>query len=950
MSAGQLDTLLRRAGRLLLAVELFRALGGGLAILLAAGLAAVAVDAVAGLYPWGLVAGDLLLLALFLCICAYAGRQIWRNLFNARRVARRIETRRELPDSRLINAVDLLDVSRDASNQPLARHAVQMGETIADRLSPLDAVDLRVVFKTLGVGCSALAAVLIAYLAMPRAFAAVVPRFLDPHGDYPPFTLLNFEIAVSPQKIYQGMPVTITAKLSGLERVEQANLVFLNEGIKQSLPMLRQQEGGFVVSVDRAEASREFYIETPSGRSERFPLTVWAVPCFEKADATYQPPKYTGWPSATHSLDRRGIRGLEQTEVVVSVIGNMPLESGRMEIIKQDDKRAPVGTQTVVLTPADGDAKTVTGRFPLNTSGQYRISLTGVNGTTSDDFLEGMITSMPDLNPQVAILDPEPLVAAVEGWKVPVTVQVVDDVGIERIVLFAGVNGWGPDPIHLTLESTQPTVARSRYEFDLAKLGARAGDVITYYVSAYDNYPSGTHFADTQMYAIHVISLAEFKEAARHKFRMDQLADEFDEFRKRLDDLQTQRQEVLDQLDELQKKLARGQALTENELKALSELEARLKEFARQSEQLAKELHDRAKQTQLYDFEASYSETLEELSRQLQTQAATSNNVAEKLANLQKQPSNPASSSALRDSAQKLKKEARPFDGTTQKRGAATAKDIEKMRRADDLVRQGARLRAAILQQRELADHIAQFREKTGLTNDDLERLQRLAKEQDLLRQEIEETKTELEKTATESKNLLPKMSAGALDVCKSLDHLQVGNDQAQAARAARSGDGRSAFQTAELAAKKLESLLSQCCNSNNAAQSGDLDGCFKLPRPGIEQSLQRLSQGRGLPGLGSKGASGSGSGTDGSPVPMDVFGPHQSSQGESDAAQRRGSAPRGRGRGGSNVREKEGRAAESINPTSRQTRHSASGNLNGVPTGYRDQAEAYFKRMAKDE
>ena len=72
-------------------------------------------------------------------------------------------------------------------------------------------------------------------------------------------------------------------------------------------------------------------------------------------------------------------------------------------------------------------------------------------------------------------MEPEPLVAAVKGWKVPVTVQAVDDVGIDRVLLFAGVNGWGPDPSRLELEKTQPTVARGHYTFDLGKLGAGRG-------------------------------------------------------------------------------------------------------------------------------------------------------------------------------------------------------------------------------------------------------------------------------------------------------------------------------------------------------------------------------------------------------------------------------------------------------------------------------------------
>ena len=43
-------------------------------------------------------------------------------------------------------------------------------------------------------------------------------------------------------------------------------------------------------------------------------------------------------------------------------------------------------------------------------------------------------------------------------------------------------------------------------------------------------------------------------------------------------------------------------------------------------------------------------------------------------------------------------------------------------------------------------------------------------------------------------------------------------------------------------------------------------------------------------------------------------------------------------------------RAAETLNPATRQTSRSAAGNLHGVPLGYRDQAEAYFKRLAKEQ
>ncbi|HUE13944.1 MAG TPA: hypothetical protein VMR25_07265 [Planctomycetaceae bacterium] len=951
MSYAHLPSLLRRAGWLTLAVEVVRTVCGALCLLLAAVLAALAVDAVLGLYPSALIAVDVLILVLFLGLAAYIARQSWRNRFNPRRVARQIELRLGLLDSRFINSVDFLDAPNSSCSPQLVRQSVQKGEELAAQISSIEAVDLWRPWRAMAAAFGAICVLVVAYLAAPRVFAMVVPRYLDPTGDHPPFSLLSFEIAVSPQSVYQGKPATISATLDGPDQPDRANLVFVDGKERQRLPMFRNEEGVFVLPIERAEKSREFFIETPKGRSTRHLFTVLAVPSFGKAEVRYQFPKYTGWPSTSHELDGREIRALEGTEILVSATATMPLRSARLEIFNPDGK-APgaIGDakKTVTLEPDGNDVSTVAGRFTLAANGHYRLTLLGVNGAESHEQREGTLICVPDQLPQVAIVDPEPLVAAVEGWKVPVTVQAVDDVGIDRIVLFAGVNGWGPDPTPLKLEATQPTAVQGHYTFDLAKLGARAGDIITYYASAYDNHPSGTHFADTSTSVIHVISQAEFAEFARQKYQMDQLAQEFDAFLRRLENLQSQREKVLEELAQLQKKLDSGQPLNSEELRKMTQLETRLKEFAAQAQQLAKDLHDRAAQAQLYDVEQPYRDSLERLGKQLQQQAAHADQLREQAARLRKEPANPQLAGAFREAAQKLQKEQAPFDEPTRQQLVKTAQDVEKMRLANELISQGERLRAAVLQQRELADRMAQFRDRKKLTEDDLQRIQRLAKDQELLREEVEETKAELEKTAHAAQKTLPKMSSGALKVSKAIDDMQVGNDQARAARSARGGQGDEASGAAESAAKKLESLLANACTPKGAAESGDLDGCFQLSKPGLQQSLQQMAQGRQIPGMGKQGNQGGGFA--GSQSRMAVFGPHRLSEGESDAVRASGSAPHGPGVGGSDQERDASRGAETLNPKTRQTSRSAAGNLHGVPLGYRDQAEAYFKRIAKEQ
>ena len=93
--------VLRRTGWLTQTIKVARAACGAFCVLLAAGLAALAVDAVLGLYPSGLIAVDVLILCLFLAAAGYIARQYWRNRFNPRRVARQIESRLGLLDSQL---------------------------------------------------------------------------------------------------------------------------------------------------------------------------------------------------------------------------------------------------------------------------------------------------------------------------------------------------------------------------------------------------------------------------------------------------------------------------------------------------------------------------------------------------------------------------------------------------------------------------------------------------------------------------------------------------------------------------------------------------------------------------------------------------------------------------------------------------------------------------------
>ncbi|QDT94975.1 ATP-binding protein [Gimesia aquarii] len=947
MKEGHLSQLLENTSQLTMLVEIGSAICRAGGALLAIAMVALGVDALFALTPWGLILVDLFFVCLIISAGCFTLRQAWRNAFNARRVARQIETHLGVANSRLINSVEFLENPSNSSSRELIDQSIRDGEDMASSLSSFEVVKFRGFLKACGLALGAILFVIVTFASAPRLIAMVLPRYLDPTGDHPPFTLLDFEVTVSPETVYHGRSATISAKLSGPEAVDQASVVFVEGNSRKRLPMYRNSAGEFILPIEQADKTQEFYIDTPSGRSQRLTFSVLKVPYFESVSVHYEFPRYTGWSSVSHALDTRGIRGLEGTKVTLSATGNLPLNSAQMELFgpeSEDEKEDRIPYDTVTLHPTEKDVATVSGSFQLQSSGWYRLTLVGVNGARSEEQLEGKIISAPDRMPRISFLEPDPNVIAVEGWKIPVLLQATDDVEIDRIIFLCGVNGWGPDSTLLPLHKDQTTIARADYEFDLKSLGARAGDIITYYASAYDNHPSGEHVSETSRYVIQVISEEEYREYARQQYQMEQLIQEFEDFRTRMDDLKEQREEILKELNELQKKLESGEEMSGEELNRLEQLQKKLEQFAKQAEELSKKMQERSDDPQLYDLEQPYREMLKTLSQQLAQQSESANELKKTSASYGKQPGNTEKRNAFQQAAENFMKKKDPFGKKTEETLDETEQDLEKLRLADSLIAQAERLRAAILYQRDLADRLGEFRDRKSFNPDEMKKMQRMAKEQELLQQEIEEVKTALKEAAKEAAESLPKMSGNAKQICDALEKMQVDQDQDAAARSARKGNGQQAYDSADEAAKKLESLLSDCCSPKSGSESGDLDGCLKLPKQNLKNSLEQLAQGRKIPGIGQKGKSGSGYA--GSRAQRAIYGPYQASQGKSDARRAGWMGKRGLGGRGLRGSNNDPVSAETLTPNDHHKTRGASGNMRGVPVEYRDQAEAYFKRL----
>lgn len=965
--------------------RLLQSLAGWLAL----GLAMVAADAVLSLPTSvrvmlnGIAVGGVL---------AAVGAIAWewrRNRADARQAARLVECRLGLTDSVLINAVEFASHPPREESELLRRRTIELAEERARQLSTLEVLSFRPVWNALALAGGVGAIVLASWLAAPRMFAMVLPRYLDPTGDHPPFTLVTFDVQVRPVPSYYGRPATITALLGGPERVEQASVVFVEEGGLQRLPMFRREESTFVLEIERAEASRRFYIDTPQGRSPTLNFTVLEVPFLEDVTIRYDYPEYTGWEPRQLPLHDRHLRGIVGTEVTWTVRANLPLQSGRIALhpapasaasISATEAPAEVSAtaeEIVRLEPTSSDPRIVQGRMRLTRSGTYSLTLTSTSGGESLEPFTGTVTVTPDKPPRVAIVHPQPHLIVVENWNVPVVVEAVDDVGLSQLRLSRSVNGWGPSLVELPMQALRPGVARGESGFDLAALGARAGDVITYYATAADNHPAPLHYADSPLGVIQVISEEEYLQFARQQYQLDELAAEFQAIRQELDAVQRERERLGEELEQLRQELERdpdNPTLAEK----LQQTEEQLARYARQAESLAKQLQERAEQLPLYDLEQPYTDLLEKLARQLTQEANHAAAVAQALRNLREQGATPERQQALREALEQMRDDAglqqqhREFD--------AAQPDLELFQAADQMLQQVERLKSVIQQQRDLATRFAELQHRESLSPEERHRADQFAKEQELLEQELTELTRELRQAADASQERLPKMCASARRICQQIGDLQITEDQRQAAAQAREGSGPEAHRRAQSAAEKLESLAAQCrncCNAGEVAQG--LDGPLSLSMDAVQRSLDQLAQGRSIPGLprpgsgsgqqpgsGASGTSGfSGQPEGGSGEFPPYWRPGQSFPGSQARTPILGprtlveqQPPRPGGQLGARERgtflpDAGGEPlgdAEQLTPEARSLRPSAAGNLRGVPVPYRRDAESYFRRLAEDE
>ncbi|MFW5845105.1 MAG: hypothetical protein ACOCXJ_02660, partial [Planctomycetota bacterium] len=490
------------------------------ALTLGALLAVILLDAVwilspaarAALPAWGLGA---LLVALVLLGLALMR---WRP----RRLAVWCQGRRPGLGSSLSNAVELEGrVHSDPVTEHLRLAAVAQGRQAAAGLALLPL--LRRSLLSVGSGCVlVLLAGLVLRVAAPELLNAVWPRLIDPAGDHPPWSRSRISVQSAAEAVVYGGQLEITARVAG-EPIERLELVATGADGRSSSLMFRRPDRSFVQTLTNIRHPLEIHVTDGRSRSLRQRIAVLYRPRIESVRLHCRFPAYTGLSERLVELaDQAGetLRLPRGTSITCAVTSNRPLVGGSLlctPVLGGEE-------QALALQPDAQRPQLVEARLHLDEAVVLGIDLEDVDGLHSDAGRQVRIDLLPDRPPRVQVLEPAGRAVATPDARIPVQIQAEDDYGIAGVAWFRGLNDSLERRAELAFQSQrdgrQATVAAA---FDLADLGLRPGDRISWFVEAIDNDPHGPQLATTPNHSLEIISQEDYRAIQRQRAAQQEL-------------------------------------------------------------------------------------------------------------------------------------------------------------------------------------------------------------------------------------------------------------------------------------------------------------------------------------------------------------------------------------------------------------------------------------------
>jgi hypothetical protein len=754
----------------------------------------------------------------------------WVRRNPAERTARHLENREPRLGSKLINTLQLARLTenkdfpaptRGIAAQAVVRYGEQLAGTDFSKLA-LTGESRR---RLKHAGLAALAFCLLLAAFYPVA-SIVLPRFLDPLGDHPPYAFTRIDIVDPGERgadVVYGGSLPVRVKWSGHEPHELFLSVYPRDGSSQpvTLPMIRDGENGFVQEV--GDVRSDFFIVAHSKTNSFYSRTrearVLLTPRIENAFLQITPPAYTGLKTEERPFPFKSANALEGSLLRFRLLSNRPLKSGSMEITRNGK------TETIPLTP-HGE-KEVSGSFKVDDDAKLRFRVTDIDGIPSDQQPEALISVLHDLPPTVSIVAPEQDGFAALNYKLTAKIEASDDYGVKTLRIQRALNGAYSVPRVVNIPDVERDVAQNLL-FDFSDLGVKPGDRVSLFAEAIDTAPN-PHLARSQTITLTMISEADYNDFIRQQNDVRDLSDKYDQLLQQFDALRDQQEQLAKDAAALRDK-ARDDKAAAAHLADFDQLTARQNELNQRLNDQAGRMEKFVRPNPVYDFERDLQKQLASEAQDIRQSTDVNNTSLNQLA---KETSNPDGSRSLTPGnigqlQSEAKDQAQRLGARDQEMAQSITKPLEDLSQFHDLVNDFNEFEQLYHAQQALSEQTRAYQNKGPLSREDQLALKDLAAQQDAIRGALAQLPGALREHAKAAQGKFPKAADSGQQLADAMENGRFEQLASSATGKMLDGDGEQGALLSQRLESEMRNLFGQCKGSGQGS-SDELDQYIKL-------------------------------------------------------------------------------------------------------------------------
>ena len=888
---------------------------------------------------------DVCFVVALLAVAILTHRWLTRATSEERRIARLIEEGNPDLHNDLVNAIDFAEILNHGVEQPVSAELMERQIGIAaekartvKRLNSLQPPSFRNEAWLLS-GLLGMAFLLLTVFT--NHFSAVVPRYLDPFGDHPPYSPTQLSVEPPGATVEYGQSLKVSVAASG-PKPATISLVLLDKTRRElaSVPMFEGTEAQYFQNVENLHDDAVYFIRIPGGRSKRYSLSVIKWPKIQSATVAYEYPAYTRLAPETRYLNERVVKGYPQTRATVTLLSNRPLKGGVLNVCGRDYDLVPREANSVAAT------------FTIATNGTFSASVTDKEGTVTREKLEGIVEVLPDLKPEISIVSPGMDSFATPDAQIPINIEARDDLGVAKVELLRSHDGSVDERKTAYAGEGSEKLVNVIETLDLAALGLKPGDSIEYYATGTDTAPGAPHTTASPSYRLAIISHEQYRELLQTQMRAEDLTKKYNDLIDQLSQLADKQTALEKQVNRLKNNLEQNGALTPEEQQQLQQARSAQEDVAKQTDQFATELSDEAKRPPVFDVEKDYKQALEKFAQRVhqagQAMTRSSENLKEAGDKLAGKEGLPDLGSALANQRAALAQLGQNRDDY--EKGVRSAnRDLEKVSR---LLEDVEMFKALLERQKNVERQARSYKDLADPGLDEQIRLKEFSEEQGQVEGALAQLKEDFQAHAQEVESDYPKVAQDARKIAEEIRKRQIGDLMESASTRLAWADARGGHEKAQEAYQEMQAMVGVCNSAGGDAQA-ECELRLKMTmNMALGNTLQQLakgfnpgsSQGLGNPfGAGLSGRSGNSGGQ----TQVAIFGPDSLKK---NSLSKGGGRSNRKTQGAPEQPEAVAASIEEITTAKNTDLEMPGGGGERIVQEYRMLIEDYFKRVAEEK